>query len=262
MNKAEFDEALVRAIPRLRRMVMHMTRDPVKCEDVVQDTIVNALTYYEQFEVRRELKGDIAAWLFTTARNKWRSQWRRAKRMVPTDDITLELMSDHQPAEQHSHIFLRELNDAIAKLPKTMQQIIGYALEGRTTAESAALMNVPEGTIKSRLFRAREKLSHLLKDPTLLKRGPWARDAYHKDRRPNYEELLHKEDLAAWRRLGRRVANGDASDASNAYPPVVPYQAPPPIDCGCIPRIPRSTLYAEHPQETTLPPMPGASGET
>lgn len=268
MNKTKFDEALVRALPRLRRMVRSMTKDHRIAEDVVQDTIVNALTAWTQFKVRRELEGDLAAWLFTTARNKWRSQWRRSGRMIPVDDVTLELMSEHQPADQLSNIFVQEISAEIDKLPRNMRRMVWHAIEGRSTAESAALLNIPEGTVKSRLHRAREKLAQALGNPELtrilsrISRRYLPATALDSKGQIDGAQFHRINDLKAWGRLGRHGANKDASDASNAYPPVVPYQAPPPIDCGCIPRIPRSTLYAEHPQETDLPPMPGASGET
>jgi RNA polymerase sigma-70 factor, ECF subfamily len=145
---------LVACIPHLRIFAMSLTRNRDYSEDLVQDTIVRALTAAHQFQAGSNLK----AWMFTILRNLHCDAFRK-KRIVthsfeetpgqeptvlPSQDISLEFGDVHHA--------LWQLED------KQRKALILVGADGLTYEEAAKLCNCPTGTIKSRVSRARRHL--------------------------------------------------------------------------------------------------------
>jgi RNA polymerase sigma-70 factor (ECF subfamily) len=145
------------AIPSLRRYAHALMRDRDAADDLVQDGLERALS-------RRHLwrgEGPVRAWMFRILLNLHRDQLRQAPRrhLVPVESLPKEPSG---PAGQEAHMDLREVQAAIGRLPDDQRHaLLLVALEGMSLAEAAALLDIPEGTLVSRLGRARAALREM-----------------------------------------------------------------------------------------------------
>jgi RNA polymerase sigma-70 factor, ECF subfamily len=138
---------------RLKAVALKVTRDINAVDDLVQETLVRALDGLHTFEPGTNL----TAWLVTIMKNTYRSTWRRGKRF---DNYLERTIGDGSiNGAQEDTIDLKLSLMKINALPPHMKDamemiaILGYSYE-----EVAEITDVPVGTIKSRLFRAREKI--------------------------------------------------------------------------------------------------------
>jgi RNA polymerase sigma-70 factor (ECF subfamily) len=145
-------------IPRLRRYARALTHDLIAADDLVQDCLTRAFGKLHLWQ--RET--DLRAWLFTILHNQYINHVRRTAR-----EGTAIGLSEREPLlarapQQGSRLELRDLERAIAKLPRTQRLVILLVgLEGMSYGEVAAALGVPVGTIRSRLSRGREALRRL-----------------------------------------------------------------------------------------------------
>jgi RNA polymerase sigma-70 factor, ECF subfamily len=146
-------------IPQLRRYARALARDAVLADDLVQDCLTRALGKLHLWQ-----KGtDLRAWLFTILHNQYVNHVRRSARerlVIGLTDCEPSLSSAPQ---QGQGLELRDLQRALAKLPEEQRAaILLVGLEGKHYEEVAAGLNVPVGTIRSRLSRGREALRKLI----------------------------------------------------------------------------------------------------
>lgn len=145
-------------IPRLRRYARALTHDPIVADDLVQDCLTRALGKLHLWQEGTDLR----AWLFTILHNQYVNLIRRATR----EGAAVKL-SEREPLlarapQQSKRLELRDLERAFAKLPDTQRSVILLVgLEGMRYDEVAAVLDVPVGTIRSRLSRGREALRRL-----------------------------------------------------------------------------------------------------
>jgi RNA polymerase sigma-70 factor, ECF subfamily len=145
-------------IPRLRRFARALTHDVVAADDLVQDCLTRALGKLHLWEEGTDLR----AWLFTILHNQHVNHIRQRVR-----EGTAVRLSEREPllshaAHQGRRLELRDLERAIGKLPDAQRSVILLVgLEGMRYEEVAVVLNVPVGTIRSRLSRARESLRRL-----------------------------------------------------------------------------------------------------
>ncbi|HEV2623251.1 MAG TPA: RNA polymerase sigma factor [Frateuria sp.] len=154
-------EGLILLLPRLRRLARALAGRGPDADDLVQLVLERALARAAQWRPSDALD----KWVFAIARNAWRDELRargRSQRLfVPEDEG--ELVADGtgmQPAQQ------LELAMALATLPPDQREVVALVLvEGMSYGEAAALLEVPVGTVTSRLARARAALqAHLGND--------------------------------------------------------------------------------------------------
>jgi RNA polymerase sigma-70 factor (ECF subfamily) len=169
-------------IPRLRRYARALTRDVAAADDLVQDCLTRALGKLHLWE-----KGtDLRAWLFTILHNQYVNYVRRSVREGAAVGL-----SDSEPLltrapQQGQRLELRDLERAIAKLPEEQQSaILLVGLEGMRYEEVAAVLDVPVGTIRSRLSRGREALRRLVGIDPDERRVPAVTNARKTDERPD-----------------------------------------------------------------------------
>jgi RNA polymerase sigma-70 factor, ECF subfamily len=145
-------------IPRLRRYARALTRDVVSADDLVQDCLTRALGKLHLWQEGSDLR----AWLFTILHNQYVNHIRRAVREGATVALNeTEPMLSRAP-QQGKRLELRELERAIAQLPEEQRSVILLVgLEGMRYEEVAAVLDVPVGTIRSRLSRGRDALRRL-----------------------------------------------------------------------------------------------------
>jgi RNA polymerase sigma-70 factor, ECF subfamily len=170
-ERGAFDLLVLRYQHKVVKLVARLLRDPTEAEDVAQDAFVKAYRALASF------RGDSAfyTWLYriavNTARNAMASRQRRpldyeadlseteqsavASRMSHSDTPEATALSD----EIHETV-----NRAVAELPEDLRTaIILREIEGLSYEEIAAAMDCPVGTVRSRIFRAREAIDRNLK---------------------------------------------------------------------------------------------------
>ena len=158
-------EPLLDVLLRGARRLTHRDAD---AEDLLQDTLLHAFTGFHNFEPGTNLQ----AWMFRILRNRWISAYRSRQARVTeqlTDAITdgdLVSSASHgsagmRSAEQQVIDSLpdNDIRAALQSLPEGFRAVVYYAdIEGYTYAQTAALMDVPIGTVMSRVARARKRL--------------------------------------------------------------------------------------------------------
>jgi RNA polymerase sigma-70 factor, ECF subfamily len=151
------DVRLIEAeIPRLRRYARALLRDKDRADDLVQDTLLRGLDKMHLYRY-----GDVRAWLFTIMHNQYVNSVRRGVRQG--EQIVVEKVQLASPAPQLPNLELRELENAIARL--TVEQrttLLLVTLEGMKYEEAAKICDVPVGTVRSRVNRAREELRRIM----------------------------------------------------------------------------------------------------
>jgi RNA polymerase sigma-70 factor (ECF subfamily) len=173
-KQREFEaEALVH-LDSLYAHALRLTRSPSDAEDLVQDTFVRALRFYERFERGTNLK----AWLLRIQFNSFVNKYRRNVKEVSAG----EAMS-HEPATESTlgrgplqalldphgvaiaPLLAQEIQAALAKLPEDHQTVVILAdVEELSYKEIAEVIGCPIGTVMSRLHRARKALQERLSD--------------------------------------------------------------------------------------------------
>jgi RNA polymerase sigma-70 factor, ECF subfamily len=152
-------ERVVDHLPRLYRAARAWTRSREEAEDLVQETVAHVLSR------PRLIRGDgELAYLLRALRNTLISQRRMEDRRPATAPLVEELgvgtRSVDDPAEAAE---LREVHDAIAELPEEFRDaLVAVDVAGLSYREAAQALDVPEGTVTSRLFRARDRLARRL----------------------------------------------------------------------------------------------------
>jgi RNA polymerase sigma-70 factor, ECF subfamily len=145
-------------IPRLRRYARALTRDVVTADDLVQDCLTRALGKLHLWQEGTDLR----AWLFTILHNQYVNHIRRAVREGAAVGLNDSEPLLSRAPQQGKRLELRDLERAIAKLPQEQRSVILLVgLEGMRYEEVAAVLDVPVGTIRSRLSRGRETLRKL-----------------------------------------------------------------------------------------------------
>ena len=153
MNEAE---RLIELIPRLRRYARALVGDRASADDLVQDTLERAWAKLHLY--RRGT--DLRAWLFTLMHNVHVNKVRATR---VTDTLEDELPELAQRASQGDALLLRDLDRAIARLPSEQRAVLLLVtLEEMSYEEVARALDIPIGTVMSRLSRAREKLRMMM----------------------------------------------------------------------------------------------------
>jgi RNA polymerase sigma-70 factor (ECF subfamily) len=153
LNPAIRDEILANA-PILRSFALSLCGTIDGAEDLVQDTLLRAITHVASFRPGTNL----AAWLITILRNRFRDEYRRRQREVEDAEGRYAEALEIE-AEQTARIEFAEFCDALAKLPSEQRQALLLVGASEISYEDAAtLCGCATGTIKSRVHRARTQL--------------------------------------------------------------------------------------------------------
>ena len=154
-------EQIVALLPRLRRFARNLARDPHDADDVVQIAVERALLRLDQWH--RDARLD--SWLFKILRNAWidevRSRGRSAKILMPQE------AGEHVgEASMEREIDRLSVEAALARLPHDQRLAVSLVLvEGLPYKEAAEVLEVPIGTLTSRLARGRDALQAMLRLP-------------------------------------------------------------------------------------------------
>jgi RNA polymerase sigma-70 factor (ECF subfamily) len=148
-----FEQQLVAAMPFLRRFAMSVCRDATRADDLVQETLLKAMTHRASFQPGTNL----GAWLTVILRNHFRSDIRRRWREVEDADgvHSLRVALDDSPLRKLEAIEILKL---VGKMPEQFRKTLQLIADGATYEEVATEMHEHVGTIKSRAHRGREML--------------------------------------------------------------------------------------------------------
>ncbi|WP_210395220.1 sigma-70 family RNA polymerase sigma factor [Motiliproteus sediminis] len=153
-----FDQQLNEQIPALRRYARSLLHHAAQADDLVQDCLTRALE-------RRHLwqpGSDLRAWLFTLMHNLFVNQLRKNSRQ-PLAVTLIDEMIGTQAAEPEQVARNHQLQRQMARLPFSQREVLALvALEGFSYQQVAVIMDIPIGTVMSRLNRARESMRQWL----------------------------------------------------------------------------------------------------
>ena len=161
----EFSASILALLQPLYATALRLTRNRADAEDLVQDSVVKALRFEERFTPGTNQK----AWLYTILHNTWRNRRRDAARdTVDVDSVAVEeaasLPGGPVALETPERILLREtldadLQTALDELPDAFREAVWLRdVEEFTYAEIAAMLDIPIGTVMSRISRGRRAL--------------------------------------------------------------------------------------------------------
>ena len=149
-------------IPALRRYARTFVRGAADADDLVQDTLERAISRWHQ----RRSDGDTRTWLFTILHNLAVNHLRRAARRgreVPLDDAGESDVG--VPSTQEDALRRDDILGAVGQLPDDQRSVLLLVtIEDVTYAEAARILDIPIGTVMSRLARARTRLLKLLEE--------------------------------------------------------------------------------------------------
>lgn len=146
-------------LPALRRFAFTLTRNDDRAADLVQDCVERCLRKQHLFDGM-----NLRSWMFTVCRRVFLNQIRRDKVRgiaVDMDDAPQSRLSIGAPQEEKMHY--NDVVEGFAELPHNDKIVLSLvAIEGLKYEEAAELLEVPVGTVRSRLSRARSRLRYLL----------------------------------------------------------------------------------------------------
>lgn len=148
---------IVEVLPRLRRLARVLAREPADADDLVQATVERALVHQEQWRPGTRLD----SWMFRIMKNAWidesRARNRRSKVFAPEEQG--EMVGLDGAAAMQARLEAGDVGRAMARLPDEQRLAVALVLvEGLSYKEAADVLEVPAGTLTSRLVRGRMAL--------------------------------------------------------------------------------------------------------
>jgi RNA polymerase sigma-70 factor (ECF subfamily) len=162
----EFSREALEHLDALYNFAMYLTRNHPEADDLVQETYLRAFRFSHRFQPGTHLR----AWLFQILRNTFLTFYRLREREsalaedgVPTWDVP---MFHDAPEETSGTVEAHtDLERALQRLPEEFRTVLLLAeVEGMALEDVARVLACPVGTVKSRIFRAKERLRGLLRD--------------------------------------------------------------------------------------------------
>ena len=145
-------DGLAALVPSLRALARALTRDRDEADDLVQETLLKAISHESLWH-----GGSLKAWTVTILLNAYRSRLRKLRRIGPHDPLDeASVAAVGAPSDGAE---LRAVEKGISRLPPEQREVLLLvALEGLSYRETADVLGVPIGTVMSRLSRARAAL--------------------------------------------------------------------------------------------------------
>lgn len=156
--KKKLEKKLSEIRPRLYRLAVSWCSDAMLADDLVQETLNKALLKHSQLKDFDLL----SSWVFKILHNCWMQHLRSKKPSLDIDNI--ELLSHHSPEKQLSEMHIVErVRKAVEMLPLNQRQVITLVdLEDNSYQQVSEILDIPIGTVMSRLNRARNQLKSRL----------------------------------------------------------------------------------------------------
>jgi len=160
----EINEQITNERQALKSYALQLTKNLEDANDLVQETLLKAFTYRSKFTEGTNLKG----WLYTIMRNSFINNYRKIVRrntFIDTTDNSFYLDAPgYTTVNEGEQSFLtKDLEGAINELPKDLKRTFSLNMEGFKYHEIAEELDIPIGTVKTRIFVAKRKLRKKLK---------------------------------------------------------------------------------------------------
>ena len=165
MSSIDLNKQIVAFNDKLNGLALKLTRNYEDAQDLLHDTLLKAFTNTEKFTEKSNLGG----WLVTIMKNTFINNYRRKKKAHTIFDESEESYHLYIPVSTgkispESEYSYNELNNGINNLDEEFRNPFKMYLDGFKYKEIAQEINVPIGTVKSRIFQARQLLSEKFKD--------------------------------------------------------------------------------------------------
>lgn len=159
MNAREFNTAVLQLQQSLRPIAIKLTRNSEEADDLIQDTLLKAISNREKFMDGTNLK----AWLYTIMKNTFITNYHRIVKRKTFIDTTenLHFINSSSHATENrggTTLVMDEINKAIEKLSHTYKTPFLMHYKGYKYHEIADILNIPIGTVKNRIHIARKEL--------------------------------------------------------------------------------------------------------
>lgn len=164
MTKIEFNNMVNSHSLSLKMHALNFTKDAEDANDLVQDTMLKAIRFYQNFQEGTNFKG----WLFVIMKNTFINNYRKsakAKTLVTQDDeiSSANLMYSAERNGSVSKMIIDDIQKALKCIPEAYSIPFVKYFEGFKYHEIADELNIPLGTVKTRIHVAREMLKKYLK---------------------------------------------------------------------------------------------------
>lgn len=167
MSAVEFQQQLLSFRQQLYYFALSLTKDRDDALDLLQESFVRALTYRDKFRDNTNFR----AWLYTIMKNTFINDHRRSKRtkalMDTVDRQHDEVRRVQMPNSPDGSVRMAEIQRSLERLDPAFRTPFTMHHEGFKYHEIAEHMNVPIGTVKSRIFQARQRLMEMLTDKNM-----------------------------------------------------------------------------------------------
>ena len=161
-------ETLFKVIPHLRAFAISLTGSLDHADDLVQETLLRALSNLDKFQPGTSLQ----AWTFTILRNLFHTEYRKRRREVEDADGKYAARIAVRP-DQGAHLDFEDFRAALDRLgPDQREALLLVGAQGFSYEEASAICGCAVGTIKSRVNRARVRLAELLHLKDVEELGP------------------------------------------------------------------------------------------
>lgn len=153
----EFEQRLADCPTLAYRVALGVLHNTAEAEDVAQEAMLRAYRNFNRLRDRERFRGWLVRTAWRLALDRIRAAGRRARREYAAMETVSEIRAENMAASQE---FERHVARAVDELPEKLRVVVVLAaIEGYSTREVASLLDIPEGTVKSRLFLARKRLA-------------------------------------------------------------------------------------------------------
>jgi RNA polymerase sigma-70 factor (ECF subfamily) len=158
---SDTEHLIAEQIPKLRRYARALLGDPIRADDLVQEALVRALSRSHLWQPGT----DIRAWMFTILHNVHVNNQRQRRHRDDYQELSDDRPEMATPATQERTLEMRDLARGLQLLPAPQREVVLLVgLEGMNYKQVAAVLDIPIGTVMSRLHRGREALRRLMTD--------------------------------------------------------------------------------------------------
>ncbi len=168
-KKETFEKEALPYLDTVYRVALRLSGDSTQADDLTQETMLKAYRAWHQYKQGTNVR----AWLLTILRHTFINEYRREKQRGPTVDVAefeqFTVFHDIQEVDPAGRFFDQIVDDEVIRAidqppPEFRECLVLSDIADLSYAEIADIMKVPVGTVKSRLFRARQALQRVLYD--------------------------------------------------------------------------------------------------
>ena len=165
MDVLQIQKDLIGMQDYMKNFARSLTKDEADAEDLTQDTTLRVLNNYDKFVDNVNFKG----WVLKIMRNIFINNYHKLVRTQELIDYNVDaynvpLMSDGGDNTPEGSMDIKEITEAISALQPTLKEPFSMYVSGYKYSEIAETLGIPLGTVKSRIFFARQELQRKLRD--------------------------------------------------------------------------------------------------